>query len=90
MLDGFISAAAALVGCAIDPALREWLLASHLSGERGHGAALARLARVPLVDCGMRLGEGTGAALVVPLLQSALRLHAEMATFAEAGVSDAV
>jgi len=90
VLDGFISAAAALVGCAIDPALREWLLASHLSGERGHGAALARLALVPLVDCGMRLGEGTGAALVVPLLQSALRLHAEMATFAEAGVSDAV
>ena len=61
--------------------------ASHVSGERGHGAALRALRLEPLLDFGMRLGEGSGAALVVPLLQTALQLHAKMATFDEAGVA---
>jgi nicotinate-nucleotide--dimethylbenzimidazole phosphoribosyltransferase len=88
LLDGFISAAAALVGCALEPNLRHWLLASHRSAERGHRIALTELELDPLIDLGMRLGEGTGAAVAIPLLQAAIKLHAEMATFAEAGVPD--
>lgn len=88
LLDGFISTAAALVGCGLDPGLRDWLLASHLSAERGHASVLQRLGLRPLVELDMRLGEGTGAAAVVPLLQNALKLHAEMATFADSGVPD--
>lgn len=87
MLDGFISAAAALVGCTLDPALRDWLIAAHLSAERGHAAALEQLGLRPLLECDLRLGEGTGAALAVPLIQAAIRIHAEMASFEEAGVS---
>lgn len=89
VLDGFISTAAALIAQALDPGVRDWLLASHVSAERGHTHALERLRLTPLIDCGLRLGEGTGAALVVPLLQTAIRLHAEMATFDEAGVAQA-
>jgi nicotinate-nucleotide--dimethylbenzimidazole phosphoribosyltransferase len=90
LLDGFISAAAALLGCTLDSGLQDWLLASHRSAERGHAAALQRLRLTPLVELDMRLGEGTGAALVVPLLQNALKLHADMATFAQSGVPDQV
>ncbi|MDP1680570.1 MAG: nicotinate-nucleotide--dimethylbenzimidazole phosphoribosyltransferase [Burkholderiales bacterium] len=89
LLDGFISTAAALAARAIDPRVTDWLLASHLSFENGHRIALEHLGLAPLVDLQMRLGEGSGAALVVPLLQAALKLHAEMATFAEAGISGA-
>jgi nicotinate-nucleotide--dimethylbenzimidazole phosphoribosyltransferase len=89
LLDGFISTAAALAARAIEPRVTDWLLASHLSFENGHRIALENLALAPLVDLQMRLGEGSGAALVVPLLQASLKLHAEMATFAEAGVSEA-
>ena len=89
LLDGFISTAAALAARAIEPKVTDWLLASHLSFENGHRIALENLGLAPLVDLQMRLGEGSGAALVVPLLQAALKLHAEMATFAEAGVSAA-
>jgi nicotinate-nucleotide--dimethylbenzimidazole phosphoribosyltransferase len=88
LLDGFIATAAALVSCTIDTRVREWLLAAHVSNETGHALALEHLQLEPLLDCGLRLGEGSGAALAVPILQSALRLHAEMATFDEAGVSD--
>lgn len=87
LLDGFISTAAALTARAIAPRVTDWLLASHLSFENGHRIALEHLGLAPLVDLQMRLGEGSGAAVVVPLLQAALKLHAEMATFAEAGVS---
>jgi nicotinate-nucleotide--dimethylbenzimidazole phosphoribosyltransferase len=87
LLDGFISTAAALVGSHMDGGLCDWLLASHVAAERGHRAALEALRLEPLLNFRMRLGEGSGAALVVPLLQSALKLHAEMATFAEAGVA---
>lgn len=87
LLDGFISTAAALAARAIDADVVNWLIASHLSFENGHRIALEQLELIPLVDLQMRLGEGSGAAIVVPLLQAALRLHAEMATFAEAGVS---
>lgn len=87
LLDGFVSAAAALAAQAIAPDAAAWMLASHRSAEQGHGLALARLGLAPLLDLGLRLGEGSGAALTVPLLQASLRLHREMATFADAGVS---
>jgi len=88
MLDGFISAAAALVARALAPRVTEWMLAGHVSAERGHRIALECLGLTPLLDLGMRLGEGSGAAVAVPLIEAALALHAEMATFDEAGVSE--
>ncbi|RMH61345.1 MAG: nicotinate-nucleotide--dimethylbenzimidazole phosphoribosyltransferase [Zetaproteobacteria bacterium] len=88
LLDGFISAAAALAALAWDVRVSGWMLASHVSAEAGHRLALRELGLAPLLDFGMRLGEGTGAALAVPLLNAALALHREMATFASAGVSD--
>jgi nicotinate-nucleotide--dimethylbenzimidazole phosphoribosyltransferase len=87
LLDGFISAAAALAARAIAPRAADWMLAAHASAERGHRAALRHLGLEPLVDLGLRLGEGSGAALVLPLVDAAIALHAEMATFEEAGVS---
>ncbi len=88
LVDGFIAAAAALAARAFDAGVTDWLLASHVSEERGHALALRALGLEPLVDFRMRLGEGTGAALVVPLLNAAIALHNEMATFESAGVTD--
>ncbi len=89
LLDGFIATAAALTARAMVPDAANWWLASHRSQEQGHQLALAALGLEPLVDLGLRLGEGSGAALAVPLIQMAVRLHNEMATFAEAGISGA-
>lgn len=89
LLDGFIATAAALAARAIEPAAADWWLASHRSQEQGHLRALTALGLTPLIDLELRLGEGSGAALAVPLIQMAVRLHNEMATFAEAGVSGA-
>ncbi|MXR36379.1 nicotinate-nucleotide--dimethylbenzimidazole phosphoribosyltransferase [Craterilacuibacter sinensis] len=88
LVDGFIAAAAALVAQALEPDCTLWLMASHRSQETGHLAALAHLGLIPLVDFRLRLGEGSGAALVLPLIASAILLHGEMATFDSAGVSD--
>jgi nicotinate-nucleotide--dimethylbenzimidazole phosphoribosyltransferase len=90
MLDGYISTAAALAAAAIAPGVVDWMLASHRSAEAGHRFALEKLQLEPLVDLRLRLGEGTGAALVLPIVRAALALHARMATFGEAGVSGAV
>ncbi len=87
LLDGFISTAAALVACRIQPDVAPWLLATHCSAERGHKLALAHLGITPLFNLGMRLGEGSGAAVAVPLLRTACYLHNQMATFAEAAVA---
>lgn len=89
IVDGFIASAAALVACRLVPAVRSFLLLSHLSAERG-ARRLANLlgGPAPLVDLGLRLGEGTGATLVVPLLRSAVALQNQMATFAGAGVPE--
>jgi len=87
MLDGYISTSAALAAAAIEPGVSNWMLASHRSAEAGHRFALEKLQLEPLVDLRLRLGEGTGAALVLPLVRAALALHAKMATFGEAGVS---
>ncbi|WP_127475971.1 nicotinate-nucleotide--dimethylbenzimidazole phosphoribosyltransferase [Sulfurivermis fontis] len=88
LVDGFITTTAALMAVQINPTIRPWLLFSHHSAERGHGRLLAALEAHPLLSLGLRLGEGSGAATALPLLQLACRLHGEMATFAEAGVSD--
>ncbi len=87
LLDGFISGAAALVASTMCPAVRPHLVASHRSVERGHRAALEWLGLVPLLDLDLRLGEGTGAALAMPVVDGALAALDEMATFAEAAVA---
>ncbi|MDP1997335.1 MAG: nicotinate-nucleotide--dimethylbenzimidazole phosphoribosyltransferase [Gallionella sp.] len=88
LVDGFISSVAALAAVRIQPDVRNWLLFAHTSAEPGHQRVLAALDAQPLLQLGMRLGEGSGAATAVPLLQLACALHNNMATFAEAGVSD--
>jgi nicotinate-nucleotide--dimethylbenzimidazole phosphoribosyltransferase len=88
IVDGFITAAAALAAVRLAPAARGYLIASHRSVEVGHRALLAALGTRPLLDLELRLGEGSGAALAMPLVEAALRIQAEMATFASAGVSD--
>ncbi|MDX8414053.1 MAG: nicotinate-nucleotide--dimethylbenzimidazole phosphoribosyltransferase [Mariprofundales bacterium] len=87
LLDGFIVTAAALVAERMEPGSARWWQASHRSQELGHQAALVALGLEPLLDMGLRLGEGSGALLALPLLQSAVALHAGMATFNSAGVS---
>ncbi len=86
VLDGYISGAAALAAARLEPGTVRWMLASHRSAEGGHGYALQALGLNPLVDLGMRLGEGSGAALTLPIIRAALALHRSMATFASAGV----
>ncbi len=88
LVDGYITTAAALVAVLFQPAVREWLLFSHQSAEPGHRAMLQALDARPLLDLGMRLGEGSGAAMAVPLLRAACDLHNRMATFADAGVAE--
>ncbi|MEF8833952.1 MAG: nicotinate-nucleotide--dimethylbenzimidazole phosphoribosyltransferase [Halofilum sp. (in: g-proteobacteria)] len=87
LVDGFIASVAALVAVRVCPALGRWLIATHRSAEPGHGRILTELELEPVLDLGMRLGEGSGAAVAVPILRSACAVHAGMATFAEAGVS---
>ena len=86
VLDGYVTNAAALVAAAIDPGVVPYLLASHVSPELGARVALEHLRLVPLFDFGLRLGEGTGAALALPILRSAVEVHLSMATFATAGI----
>lgn len=87
LLDGYIATAAALVAVSINASIKPWLIASHQSAEPAHIMMLEALDLQPLVDFGMRLGEGSGAAVVVPILQAACKLQSEMASFADAGVS---
>jgi len=88
LLDGVVSVTAALVAAELAPAATAWWLAAHRSTEPAQQAALARLGLDPLLDLGMRLGEGTGALVALPVVQAAIATLAEMATFGEAGVSD--
>ena len=87
ILDGTISTAAALVVDRIEPKARLWWLAGHRSVEPAHGFALERLGLEPLLDMEMRLGEGTGAVLALPIVQAAITCIAQMNTFDEAGIS---
>lgn len=88
LVDGFIVTAAALVAVRIAPSVADWLLFAHRSAEPGHTRILDELRARPLLDLGLRLGEGSGAAIAAPLLRAACVVHATMATFAQAGVSD--
>ena len=87
VVDGVTTGAAALLASEIDPRVSDYLLGSHASVEPAHAAQLAALDLEPLFDYGMRLGEGTGAALAIGTYRAACAVHAAMATFAEAGVS---
>ena len=87
LVDGFISSVAALTAVRLNPEARNWMLFAHASAEPGHQRVLAALDAQPMLQLGMRLGEGSGAAMAVPLLRLACALHNNMATFAEAGVS---
>jgi nicotinate-nucleotide--dimethylbenzimidazole phosphoribosyltransferase len=87
--DGFISTAAAALACAVEPRAKEYLFAGHRSEEPGHRHLLEYLVLDPILILDMRLGEGTGAVLAMPIIESALRLYTDMATFDSAGVSGA-
>ena len=88
LVDGFICSVAALLAVRLNPECRFWLLFAHCGAEPGHQRVLKALQAEPLLDLGLRLGEGSGAALAVPLLQLACSLHNDMATFAEAAVAE--
>jgi nicotinate-nucleotide--dimethylbenzimidazole phosphoribosyltransferase len=88
LVDGFICSVAALLAVRLNPDCREWLLFAHRSAEPGHALVLHAVQAEPLLDLGLRLGEGSGAALAVPLLRMACSLHNDMATFAEAAVAE--
>lgn len=87
--DGFISTTAAALAVAIEPNVRGYLIAGHRSEEPGHALLLELLQLAPLLVLGMRLGEGSGAVLALPIIESAVALYSRMATFASAGVSEA-
>jgi nicotinate-nucleotide--dimethylbenzimidazole phosphoribosyltransferase len=88
IVDGFISSAAALVAIKHNPDMQNWMFFAHASAEPGHAVMMQALAATPLLDLGMRLGEGSGAATALSIIKLACDLHNQMATFAQAGVSD--
>jgi nicotinate-nucleotide--dimethylbenzimidazole phosphoribosyltransferase len=89
LVDGFICTAAALIALQLNDSIRPWLFFSHCSAERGHRLLIEHLDARPLLNLDMRLGEGSGAAVAVPILRAACALHNRMASFASAGVSQA-
>lgn len=88
LVDGYICTAAALLAQRINPSVAPWFMYAHRSHEKAHGRVLQSLRVKPLLDLGMRLGEGSGAAVAACIIRQALALHAGMATFSEAKVSD--
>ncbi len=88
VVDGFISTAGALIASELHPNVREYIFAAHRSVEIGHAHMLERIGQEPMLDLRMRLGEGTGAALAMTLVEAALRGYREIATFEQAGVSE--
>ena len=87
VIDGFISGAAALIATGLSNELKNYLIAAHVSAESGHRVLLEYLGLTPLLNLDMRLGEGTGAALGMAIVEAAVKTLAEMATFSEASVS---
>ena len=87
-VDGFIVSAAALLACRINPSILPYLYFAHRSAEQGHQHILNALDAKPLIECGLRLGEGTGALSAFPLVELAVELHRNMATFEQAAVLD--
>jgi nicotinate-nucleotide--dimethylbenzimidazole phosphoribosyltransferase len=90
VIDGFISGAAALIAATLSPEVKPYLVASHQSAEQGHRVLLEYLGLKPLLNLDLRLGEGTGAALGIFLVEASLKILDEMATFSEAGVSEKI
>jgi nicotinate-nucleotide--dimethylbenzimidazole phosphoribosyltransferase len=88
LIDGLIATAGALVAAALQPHVKDYMIAAHTSVEIGQQVAWRFLGQTPLLDLHMRLGEGTGAVLAMPLLEAAIRVYNDMATFDEAGISD--
>jgi nicotinate-nucleotide--dimethylbenzimidazole phosphoribosyltransferase len=88
LVDGFIVSVAALVAVRMNPSCHHWLLYSHRSAERGHCKVLDALEAEPILDLKLRLGEGSGAAVALPILRLACALHSQMATFDQANVSE--
>ena len=88
VVDGFISTAGALCACRMNPAAADYIFASHNSVEKGHRIILEQMGLAPILDLNLRLGEGTGAALAITLIEAGLKIYNEMATFGEAGVSE--
>ncbi|TAN45183.1 MAG: nicotinate-nucleotide--dimethylbenzimidazole phosphoribosyltransferase [Nitrospirae bacterium] len=90
VIDGFISTAGALIAYCIEPKAADYMFAAHNSVEIGHKAMLEKMGLSPILDLNLRLGEGTGAALAMTLIEAGLKIYKEMATFGEAGVSDEI
>jgi nicotinate-nucleotide--dimethylbenzimidazole phosphoribosyltransferase len=88
VVDGFISTAGALIACEVEPVVKDYLFAAHRSVEQGHGAMLERMDLRPIFELDMRLGEGTGAALAMLVIEAGLKIYKEMATFEDAGVAE--
>lgn len=88
IIDGFISTAGALIAYCIEPKVRDYMFAAHNSVEIGHKAMLDKMGLKPILDLDLRLGEGTGAALAMLMIEAGLKIYKEMATFGEAGVSN--
>jgi nicotinate-nucleotide--dimethylbenzimidazole phosphoribosyltransferase len=89
LVDGFISTAGAMIAHALAPNVSDYIIAAHRSEEQGHRVMHRHLGKTPLLDLNLRLGEGTGAALAMYLVEAAARILTEMATFEEASVSKA-
>lgn len=87
LVDGYICTAAAMAAARVNPSIRPWLLFSHCSAEPGHARLLNKMEAEPLINLDMRLGEGSGAAVTLPILKAACALHNGMASFDEAGIS---
>ncbi|MBM4137505.1 MAG: nicotinate-nucleotide--dimethylbenzimidazole phosphoribosyltransferase, partial [Nitrospira sp.] len=87
VIDGFISTAGALIAYCIEPKTKDYMFAAHNSVEIGHRAMLEKIGLQPILDLNLRLGEGTGAALAMLIIEAGLKIYKKMATFAEAGIS---
>jgi nicotinate-nucleotide--dimethylbenzimidazole phosphoribosyltransferase len=90
VIDGFISTAGALIAYTIEPSVKDYMFAAHNSVEKGHRVMLKAMGLDPILDLGLRLGEGTGAALAMLMIEAGLKISNEMATFQEAGVTDEI
>ena len=88
VIDGFISCASALIAIKLAPLVKDYIFASHNSVEKGHKIALKYIGKVPMFDLGMRLGEGTGAALGISFIEAGVKILSQMATFVDAGVDN--
>ncbi len=90
VIDGFISTAGALIAYCLEPKTKDYMIAAHISVEIGHKALLEKIGLRPIFDLDLRLGEGTGSALAMLMIEAGLKIYKEMATFSEAGVSNKI